>query len=145
MSKTTEDPLRKRPRRLWVAAVMNMVAGLIGLFMLAYLSTSPQVPDEFRPGPGAAVFSLATASLLIASSALALLGRARWDWLMLAAAVVYYGGILAQNIYILIQVQETAIPTQPLVSHAVRSGLEIAINLWAVLSAKTRSYFSHAN
>lgn len=124
---------------------MNVMVGLTGLFMLAYLSVSAHVPDEFRPSPGSAVVALASAGFLIASSVLALLGKRRWGWLMLAAAVVYYGGILAQNIYLLIQVQETAVPAQPLVSHAVRSGLEIAINLWVVLSVKTRAYFRHAN
>lgn len=148
MNGETDRP-RKRPKRLWFAAFMNTVLSLTGLYMVAYLSIYSHVPYGFRPSQVAALLSVATAGFLIASSILALLGTPRWDGLMLAAAVLYYGGILTQNIYLLIQVQDTAIPTQPLVSHAVRSGLALAlalaINLWAVRSAKTRAHFRHAS
>lgn len=63
---------------------------------------------------------------------------------MLSAALVYYGGVLAQNAYLLIQAQELIVPTQKIVTNIVRSGIEVAINLWAVLSAKTRIFFRGA-
>ena len=63
---------------------------------------------------------------------------------MLAAALAFYGSILVQNAIILGQVQDSLVPANKLIANVVRSGLEIAINLWALLSAKTRSYFSGA-
>lgn len=64
---------------------------------------------------------------------------------MLAAALAFYGSILVQNAYILSQVQDSVVPASKLTANIVRSGLEIAINLWALLSASTRRYFSGAS
>ena len=63
---------------------------------------------------------------------------------MLSAALVFYGSVLAQNSYLLIQAQELIVPTQKIVANVVRSGIEITINLWAVLSVKTRIFFRGA-
>jgi hypothetical protein len=60
---------------------------------------------------------------------------------MLIAALVFYGSILLQNAYILGQAQDSIVPANKLLATVVRSGLEIAINLWALLSSKTRRYF----
>ena len=138
------EPRLGRPKRLWLAAVMNIAIGLLGLFFVAFVSLSSRVPDEARLGAGSVAMALVTASFLVVSSVLALLGKRRWDRLMLSAALIYYGGVLAQNAYLLIQAQELIVPTQKIVANVVRSGIEIAINLWAVLSAKTRVFFRGA-
>ncbi|MBD9480788.1 hypothetical protein [Pseudoxanthomonas sp. PXM02] len=130
-----------RPKRLWLAALMNIVVGLLGLFFISFVSLSSRVPDEARLGSGTVAMALVTALFLVASSVIALIGRRGWDRLMLAAALVYYGGVLAQNTYLLIQAHKLIVPTQKIASNIVRSGIEIAINLWAVLSVKTRVFF----
>lgn len=137
-------PRPGRPKRLWAAAMMNIIVGLLGLFFVAFVSLSSRVPDEARLAAGSIVMALVTTSFLVVSSVLALLGKRRWDRLMLSAALIYYGGILAQNAYLLVQSQELIVPAQKVVANVVRSGIEIAINLWALLSAKTRVFFRGA-
>jgi len=134
----------KRPKRLWLAALMNILVGLISLTALVFISTSSRVPEAARLGGGTAALAAFTAGFLIVSSVLALLGKPRGRWLMLAAALAFYGSILVQNAYILGQVQDSLVPANKLIANVVRSGLEIAINLWALLSAKTRRYFGGA-
>jgi len=119
---------------------MNILAGLSSLTALVLISTS-RVPDVAGLGGGATAMASVTAGFLVVSSVLALLGKPRGRRLMLAAALAFYGGILIQNAYLLGQVQDNLAPAHKLITHVVRSGLEIAINLWALLSAKTRRYF----
>jgi hypothetical protein len=136
-----KDLRLKRPMRLWVAALMNILVGVISLAALVFISTSARVPDAVRFGGSTAVLAAITASFLVGSSVLALLGKPRGRQLMLAAALAFYGSILLQNAYMLIQFQGSLVPTNKLTANVVRSGLEIAINLWALHSAKTRKYF----
>ena len=123
---------------------MNIAVGLLGLLFVAFVSLSSRVPDEARLGADSVFMSIAATSFLVVSSFLALLGKRRWDHLMLSAALVFYGSVLAQNSYLLIQAQELIVPTQKIVANVVRSGIEITINLWAVLSVKTRIFFRGA-
>lgn len=120
---------------------MNILVGLSGLFLIAFVSLSSRVPDEARLGTGSIVMALVATSFLVVSSVFALLGKRGWDRLMLSAALVYYGGVLAQNAYLFVSAQELAVPAQKILANIVRSGIEIAINLWAVLSVKTRAFF----
>lgn len=135
----------KRPNRLWIAALMNVLVGLTSLAGVIFIATSSRVPDALRIGMGAGALAATTAGFLVAASVLALLGKPRWRLLMLAAALAFYGSILVQNAYILSQVQDSVVPASKLTANIVRSGLEIAINLWALLSASTRRYFSGAS
>lgn len=135
----------RRPKRLWVAALMNIAVGLMAMVFVVFFSLSSRVPDEARLGTGSIVFAVITTSLLIVSSVLALFGKRRWDRIMLSAALVYYGSVLAQNASLLVQSEELIIPVQKVVANVARSGIEIAINLWAILSAKTRFFFRHAS
>ncbi|RYG96481.1 MAG: hypothetical protein EON58_11990 [Alphaproteobacteria bacterium] len=131
----------KRPKRLWIAAIMNVILGLLSISFLVFLATTARVPEELRITGGMTAFAAATAGFMVISSVMALLGKPSWRQLMLSAALIYYGSILAQNFNFLVSGSETLVPAQKLASNAVRSGLEIAINLWALLSTKTRDYF----
>lgn len=133
-----------RPKRLWVAVIMNIVVGLAGLFLIAFISLSSSVPEDARPDAGSVVLAVATAGFLVISSTLALLGKWRWGRLMLVAALLYYGIILVQNAYLLVQAQGALIPAQKVTANVVRSGLEIAINMWAILTARGRAFFRSA-
>jgi hypothetical protein len=133
---------RKRPKRLWIAALLNILAGTISLGALVFLSLSTQVPESLRLDASATVVAGLSTSMLILWSVLALLGI-RWArYLMLVAALLFYGGILIQNIQLYLQVDEGQPGTRQLVAHVVRSGFDIALNLWALLSAKTGRYFA---
>ncbi len=134
-------PQIKRPKRLWVAALMNILVGCLSLTMLIFLSTSSRVPSDMQLSAGTTAIAAITASFLVVSSTMALLGRPRWRHIMLLAAVAFYGSIMVQNALLLAQAQDSLVPASKLTSHVVRSGLEIAINLWALLSLKTRQYF----
>jgi len=123
---------------------MNIVVGLAGLFLIAFISLSSTVPEDLRPDAGGAVFAVATAGFLIISSVLALLGKWRWGRLMLAAALLYYGIVLVQNVCLLVQAQGAAIPVPKATANVVRSALEIAINVWATLTARGRAFFRGA-
>lgn len=137
----TELP-RKRPKRLWVAALMNIILALFSLAALTFLSLSVQIPENFRIGVGATVVAALSTGMLIVWSVLALRGESWARYLMVAAAVLFYGGILIQNVQLYRSAEDAHLATVPFVAHVVRSALEIAINLWAALSAKTNAYFA---
>lgn len=139
----TEPPLQ-RPVRLWVAALMNIILGTLSLAAVAFLSLSTQIPEAFRTGAGnTVVFALST-GLLIAWSVLALMGKPWARYLMLAAALLFYSGILIQNIQLYRSAADAHLATAPLIAQVAAGVIEIAINLWALLSAKTGRYFEHA-
>ncbi|MGY3265518.1 hypothetical protein [Lysobacter sp. HA35] len=120
---------------------MNVLVGLVSLATVAFISLSDRVPDEARLGGGTVAFGAISAGFLIASSVLALLGRPRGRQLMLAAAVAFYGSILVQNA-LLLGHAAVGYTTPKLAANVVRSVLELCINVWALLSVKTRMYFA---
>lgn len=132
-----------RPKRLWIAAIMNILSGALGIFVAVYLSLNSKATSEVVGfGPFTAFLGFIAASLLIAASILALLRRKNSRWLMLSAACSYFGIIAAQNILIILF--DPSIPgaaTQKLWTSAARSTLEIAINVWALCSAKSIAFF----
>jgi len=123
---------------------MNALVGLLSLTAVVFITTSTEVPDALRPGAVSAAFSGFTAGFLVVSSVLALLGKPRSLWLALAAALIHYGMIAGQNVYFLFALDGDLVPASKLTANAVRSGIEIAINLWGLLSAKSRAYFDVA-
>ena len=141
----TEMP-RKRPKRLWVAALMNISLGVLALFTLGYVSTSSNVPSVIRPSGFTTAIAISTAGFLIVSSASALLGKSFGRQLMLAAALLFYGILVAQNANMLAQPHEWLGPSAntKLTASVIRGCFEILINVWALLSAKTRGYFALA-
>jgi hypothetical protein len=138
------EPRVKRPKRLWVAALINVLVGVTSLVALVFISTSARVPDAARLGGVTAVFAAFASCFLVVSSVLALMGKPLGRQLMLAAALTFYGSIMVQNALILTHAQNSLVPANKLFANVVRSGLEIAINLWALLSLKTRRYFGDA-
>jgi hypothetical protein len=131
--------------RLWVAALMNILVGSMSLAALGFLTFSSRVPEAFQVGAGSATVAALSTGMLIAWSVLALMGKTWARHLMLAAALLFYGGIAIQNIQLYLQADDAQLAALPFVAHIVRSTIEIAINLWALLSAKTRRYFEQAS
>jgi drug/metabolite transporter (DMT)-like permease len=137
---------RKRPKRLWVAAIINILVALLSLALLAFLFTSARVPEALLPGATASAVAACTAGFLIVASVLALLGKPYGRYLMLAAAIVFYGILIVQNVGAIAGAQaglgQSA--AAKLAANTVRASLELLINLWALLSLKTRQYFGGA-
>lgn len=140
------DAARKRPKRLWAAAIMNILVGLLALGLLAFLVMSPRVPDALRPGGAAAVLAVGAPSFLIVASITALSGKPCGRYLMLLAAVIFYGTLIVQNVLLLGTAQGALgqAGAAKVAANAVCASLELLINLWVLLGFKTRQYFGHA-
>jgi hypothetical protein len=138
-----------RPKRLWVAAIMNILVAAISVAAVAFLSLSsnPNIPESVRPGLLTTLLALGTAGLLIVASVLALLRKQFARWLMLVAALIFFGILGFQSLVFLISptalISAEAAPK--LWIKVIRNALEIAINVWALLSAKTTTFFSGAS
>lgn len=140
----TSAPIRKRPKRLWAAALMNIAIALLSLTMLTLIIARPELHERMGTSSAGLALAVFLGVALIASSALALLGKPWARWLMLAAAAVYYGTLVVQNLQ-LMSTPDLAEPfRQKLVTNIGRSLLELAINAWALLSWKTRRYFNQS-
>jgi len=134
-----------RPKRLWVAAILNIFGATISILGVTYLlfSSNPNIPESLRPGLSTVLLALGTSGLLIISSVLALLRVQFARWLMLAAAFIFFGILVFQNLSLLVSSGST-LPsgaTPKLWANVIRSTSEIAINVWALLSLKTAAFF----
>jgi len=140
------EAVHKRPIRLWVAVVMNVLIGLISLAFLAFLATSARLPAALHPSVTTLAWAVCTAGFLIIASIVALLGKPYGRYIMLLAAVVFYGALIAQNV-VALSGPYAALGQgagAKLTANLVRTSLELAINLWALLSLKTHKYFNGA-
>jgi len=142
--RATAATIRKRPRRLWAAALMNIAIGLLSLTMLTLIIARPELREQMGTSSAGLALAVFLGSALIVSSALALFGKPWARYLMLAAAAAYYGTLVVQNLQ-LMSTPDLAEPfRQKLITNVGRSLLELAINAWALLSVKTRLYFERS-
>ena len=135
---------RKRPIRLWVAALMNILVAGLSLGLLVFLAASARAPEALRPSAAAMAMAASVACFLTVASVLALLGKRHGGYLMLLAALIFYGILIEQSAAALGADtvgldQATRIK---LLSNVVRTALELLVNLWAVLSSRTRQFFA---
>ena len=137
----------KRPKRLWVVAIMNIAVALIGIGTLAFVLTSSTFPSELVPSKWNAAVSVLVATTVIVSSVLALLRIRRARWIALTAALVFFGVLLVQSLLVAIDPQavlgeiRSSIQLRKLWAAVTRNSIEIGLNLWAFLSAKTAAFF----
>jgi len=132
-----------RPKRLWAIAILDIAVALISFGALLFALFSTRVPADVRPGAYAAAFLACVSLSLIVSCVLALLRHPYGRWLVLGSAVVFVGLVWTQSALLLIQVGD-ALPraaANKLGATVVRSSIEIGLNLWVFLSAKTAEYF----
>jgi hypothetical protein len=125
---------------------MNVLVGFISLAFLAFLATSARVPAALHPSITTLAWAVCTAGFLIVASIVALLGKPYGRHIMLLAAVVFYGALIAQSV-VALSGPYAALGqgvSAKLTANLVRTSLELAINLWALLSLKTRKYFNGA-
>jgi small basic protein len=123
---------------------MNITLGLLGVTILALLARHPDVATKLQLSSFSVWSSAVLIIILMAASTFALFGRRNGHLVMLAAAIVYFGLVIYQNAALLNQAD--AIFNQDgktkLWSNIIRTGIELALNLWVALSKKTRIYFS---
>ena len=136
-----------RPKRLWVAALMNILVATTSVFAVAFLllTSNPNIQEAIKLGLQATLLTLGTSVLLIVASILALLRIQSARWLMLGAALIFFGLLGYQSIA-LISSQGASLPHElvlKLWANIVRNSLEIIINAWALLSTTTAIYFSN--
>lgn len=124
---------------------MNILVATISVATVAFLllSSNPNIPENLKPGLSTLLLALGTAGLLILASVLALLRVQFARWLMLAAALLFFGILGFQNLALLVS-SGSSLPaevTSKLWANVIRNTLEIVINAWALLSAKTATFF----
>ena len=123
---------------------MNIFVGLLSLGALLFVLISPQAPAELRPEFARALAAGGMAMFLVAASIAALMGRQQARLGMLGAALAFFGTLAIQNIFLIAELSGTGDPKmfQKLGSNVVQSTIEIGIDAWALLSAKTVAFFS---
>jgi hypothetical protein len=137
----------ERPKRLWVVAIMNIVVALMSIVVLVFLLSSSKVPAEVVPSIWSAVFSALVAAAVIVSSVLALFGSPRARWIALTMALIFFGLIWLHSLITALDPRAVIgeMPTdrelRKLWAGVVRTSIEIGLNLWVFLSAKTVAFF----
>jgi hypothetical protein len=134
---------RKRPIRLWSAAIINILLAFVSLAFFAFLFGSAHTPQALRPGVATSTITACTASFLVVASVFALLGKPYGRYLMLAAIILFYGIVIVQNVFVIAGVQaglgqSTAAKSA---TNVVGASIELLFSAWALLSLKTRQYF----
>lgn len=132
----------KRPKRLWLMAIMNTIAsatqlvGISALILLSLLSDSfgPMTPDLWLMGLG----TIAVALFLLISTWLAFSRYPNSRKLTLIAAALFYGLLLAQFAVI----DNPQFDASSKAGRIMRTVLEFAITVWVLYSDKTTRYFA---
>lgn len=134
----------KRPKRLWVICGLNTFSAGISLVGLALLLTSNKVPAVLVPGSRTIIVTCALSALLVASSILAFRRAPHSRWLTFVAAILFFGTLVLQQMAALSLYGDKLTEHQRLSALAgcTRSVVEIALNAWALFSAKTARYFA---
>lgn len=134
----------RRPKRLWIAAILNIMIGLLAIILLVFLLTSSRVPAAAKPGVWSLVSAGVFGSLLIVYSGLALKGQATARSSLLMVATIFYGTIIAQNAFLLSGLADSLVPPRKLAADIVRHSISLGITWWGLASSKTMQYFDVA-
>src|SRR5436190_23983463 len=86
--------IARRPKRLWAAAILNFLIGLLAIIILLFLLTSARVPVAAKPGAWSLVSGGILGSLLIVYSGLVLKGQSSARSSLLMVATIFYGTII---------------------------------------------------
>lgn len=132
----------RRPRRLWVAAVLNILVGSLAVIFIVFLATSARVPEGARPGLFTLVAGGCLGGLLVFYSVLALRGRPSARRNLLIVATVYFGAIIVQNAAPLLGLSDSIVPSQKLIANVVRHSLTLGITWWGLTSSVTMRFFA---
>jgi hypothetical protein len=136
------DIALRRPGRLWVATILNILIGLLAVGFLIFLLTSERVPDEAKPEIIGAVSGGFLACLLVLYSLLALIGRSKARRAVLIIATIYFGSIILQNALPLLGMSDSIVPAPKLTANVVRNAISLSLNWWALTSGITLAFFA---
>lgn len=134
----------KRPVRLWIVGVINVLTCLTSIGGLVGLTVAKTVPAALRPGALTWILSGALLAILLVSTLLTLSRRPPAQYVMLAAAVVFFGLMMVQ----IILVGVSFVPHDDTLAHIklfasmFRSATMLALNVWATLSQPTRDFMA---
>ncbi|HEY4292703.1 DUF805 domain-containing protein [Luteibacter sp.] len=129
-----------RPVRLWAAGLLNILSGSIaipGVFMLAF---SAEVSASLRPELSVWLLGGVASSLLIMTSAVALISASDKLCTMTVSAMVFYG-LLTAAIFELTLAAEVG-KEMPLVVTMLSCGLMVLLNVTATLESRREAQIS---
>lgn len=133
----------ERPKRLWVAAILNTLTGLVAIGGGLFFIYSDKVPAEARPAIFELALGIGLSVVLVVGSGLALMGKNFWRYVMLVSAAVFYGMMVTQNVMLLAALPPDAESRLYATGWGtvVRSTLYMALTVWALFSAPSRRFF----
>ena len=132
----------KKPRRLNIAALLNILVGVVSLSIIILIAKDPDIASKLQLDSPRFWVSTAMAGTLIIASILVLLTRRNSHLAMLGIAVIFYGALIYQSAALLGMTSAPYTPDSKLWANIVRLSLELALTVWATLSSKTRLYFA---
>ena len=135
-------PTLRRPARLWVATILNILVGVLAVGFFIFLFASERVPDGAKPGTLDAISGGLLACLLVFYSVLALAGRSQARRAVLLLATLYFGSIIVQNALPLLGVSDSIVPARKLTANVVRNAISLSLNWWALTSTITLAFFA---
>ena len=134
----------KKPRRLNIAALLNILLAILAFGALYFLAGDNDVREKIQIDSLAMWTSATLASLLLISSIAVLFSVRNSHFFMLGAAVLFYGAIIFQNASLLqsADLVFNADGRTKLWANIVRRALTLALTVWATFSAPSRAYFA---
>jgi hypothetical protein len=121
---------------------MNILVALISFVAVVFTVSSSRVPVEVRLTPTAAISSGILAIFVIVTSLLALLRYPKVRLPALGAALLFFGILLLQSLFLLIHPSNDLPVGSPpkLGANVIRNAIEISLNIWVFLSVKVADY-----
>jgi hypothetical protein len=104
----------KRPKRLWVICGLNILTAGASLVAVAFLVLNPAASQELALDAQAIAVAVALAMFLIVTSVLAFFRIRHSRWLAMLAALVFYGVLVLQQAWLLIEMAETVVSNSAL-------------------------------
>ena len=135
----------RRPKRLWAAAILNFMIGLLAIMLLLFLLTSTRVPAAAKPSIWSLISGGVLGSLLIVYSGRALKAQSSARSSLLMVATIFYGTIIVQNALVLSGLSDSLVPSRMLAVDIVRHSISLGITWWGLSSSKTMRYFAAAS
>lgn len=138
------DPQTKKPRRLNIAALLNILLAIFAFGVLYFLAGDPDTQEEIHMDSLVMWTSVILSFLLLISSIAVLFSIQNSHFFMLGAAILFYGAIIYQNASLLqsanIVFNENS--HTKLLANITRKSLTLALTIWATMSTSSRAYFA---
>lgn len=139
-----KNTLSTRPRRLWLVAVLNTLAALLSLSVMALMGLSDQWGSYVRQDGLRIGLEIVWPCILVVASLLAIFRRRHAGLVTIVAALFFYGGMIYPNLKLLSELGDSIpIATQiRMIGRIATDGLAIGLNLWVFRCRKVSLYFA---